>query len=53
MTIKAFYEYWEDLLDDMPYDVLVATMHMVKYSDEVNVMIADELAFRDAQIPRD
>jgi hypothetical protein len=44
----TFYSYWEDLLDRMPGDVLEATMHMIKHSDEVNVMIADEFEFRNS-----
>lgn len=55
MTIKeeqkysdTFYTYWEDLLDRMPGDVLEATMHMINHSDEVNVIIKDEFAFRDS-----
>ncbi len=43
---KAFYSFWEDIVDRMSDDVLESTMYMIKEFDALNALLKEEYAYR-------
>jgi len=43
---KAFYTFWEDIVDRMSDDVLESTLYMIKNFDALNALIKEEHGYR-------
>ena len=43
---KAFYSFWENVVDRMPDDVLESTMYMIKNFNALNKLVKEEYAYR-------